>query len=165
MPEVQYSKVIRAPLDQVWEFSKDMGNWAPFLRGYQRHRVISDTESIWTLKGDVGVLSRVVDMQVTVTEWLERQKVAFTIRGITEQVEGAGAVEMFPAEDGGSALPASAGGGKASRLVVTLAISAKGIMGPVVNALLAPMMRPVAEELAQKLAAKIEGLPAERVGR
>ena len=35
-----------------------MDHWAPFLTGYQKHEKQSETESVWTLKGDVGVLAR-----------------------------------------------------------------------------------------------------------
>ena len=37
--------------EAVWEFVKDMNNWAPFLTGYQKHEIENDTDSIWTLKG------------------------------------------------------------------------------------------------------------------
>ena len=37
-------------------FVSDMNNWAPFLTGYQKHEIIDDTDSIWTLKGEVGML-------------------------------------------------------------------------------------------------------------
>ena len=45
---------MRLPREAVWEFVKDMNNWAPFLTGYQKHEILDETDSIWTLKGDVG---------------------------------------------------------------------------------------------------------------
>ena len=62
MPEVAYTTVMRSPHDAVWQFVSDMNNWAPFLTGYQKHEIIDATDSLWTLKGEVGILSRKVEL-------------------------------------------------------------------------------------------------------
>src|SRR5262245_46929828 len=94
MPEVEYStRVHLAPAD-LWEFGKALNHWAPFLTGYQKHEILSETDSIWTLKGDVGVLSRMVQLKAHVTEWNGPAKVAFTLTGLNEQVDGGGELVM-----------------------------------------------------------------------
>jgi carbon monoxide dehydrogenase subunit G len=80
----------------IWDFVKVMDNWAPYVTGYQSHEVIDDADSIWTLKGDVGVLSRVVQFRVHITEWAGPARVAFTMSGINEQTEGEGLFVMGP---------------------------------------------------------------------
>src|SRR5271155_2055240 len=80
-----------------------MNNWAPFLTGYQQHEILSETDSIWTLKGDVGVLARVVRLKAHVTDWSGPDRVAFTLTGLNEPVEGGG--ELLMRES--TALPAS----------------------------------------------------------
>src|SRR5580704_18150642 len=97
MPEVEYTTSLSLPRTAVWSFVKDMNNWAPFLTGYQRHEILSDT--IWTLKGDVGVLARIVRLQAHVTDWSGPERVAFTLTGLNEQVEGGGELVM---RDGGA---------------------------------------------------------------
>ena len=97
MPEVQYSTTMSLTREAVWDFVKDMNNWAPFLTGYQRHEILSDTDSIWTLKGDVGVLARVVRLQAHVTDWSGPERVAFTLTGLNEQVDGGGELVMSDA--------------------------------------------------------------------
>lgn len=94
MPEIEHTAVIRAPLDVVWNFCKDMDNWAPYFGGYQHHEILSDTESQWTVKGDIGILTRTVNMQVQIIEWKPEEKVVFILRGINEAMEGEGAVLM-----------------------------------------------------------------------
>ena len=94
MPEVAYTTVMRSPLDAVWQFVSDMNNWAPFLTGYQKHEVIDGTDSLWTLKGDVGILSRKVELRAHVTEWAPNERVAFTLTGVNEVVEGGGMVVL-----------------------------------------------------------------------
>jgi hypothetical protein len=94
MPEVEYSTRMHLTPEEIWEFVKDMNNWAPMLTGYQKHEIQSETDSIWTLKGDVGVLSRMVQLKAHVTEWNGPAKVAFTLTGLNEQVDGGGELVM-----------------------------------------------------------------------
>jgi carbon monoxide dehydrogenase subunit G len=103
MPEVEYSTRIALAPERVWDFVKDMNNWAPYLTGYQTHEILSDTDSIWTLKGDVGVLARVVRLKAHVTEWNGPSRVSFTLTGLNEQVEGGGTLEMQPAAEAATA--------------------------------------------------------------
>jgi hypothetical protein len=185
MPEVQYTTRLRLPPAAVWDFVKDMNNWAPFLTGYQAHEPISETDSVWTLKGDVGVLARTVRLKVHVTEWNGPERVAFTLSGLNEPVEGGGTLVMT--EDDGAApaepaktglfrrlaeslfrflyrlrygapkeLPAGPHGSGTARLTFTLRMEAGGPTGPLVNAMLGPVMLPAAEDLAKKIAAHLE---------
>ena len=103
MPEVEYTTTLSLPRETVWGFVKDMNNWAPFLTGYQKHEILSDTDSIWTLKGDVGVLARVVKLKAHVTDWSGPDRVAFTLTGLNEPVEGGGELVMRE----GAVVPAS----------------------------------------------------------
>jgi carbon monoxide dehydrogenase subunit G len=96
VPEVAYTTVVHAPQMAIWDFVKVMDNWAPYVTGYQSHEVIDDADSIWTLKGDVGVLSRVVQFRVHITEWAGPARVAFTMSGLNEQTEGEGLFVMGP---------------------------------------------------------------------
>jgi hypothetical protein len=185
MPEVQYTTRMRLPVTAVWDFVKDMNNWAPFLTGYQKHETLSDTDSIWTLKGDVGVLARTVRLKAHVTEWNGPERVAFTLSGLNEPVEGGGTLAMT--EDHGEpvlepsksffrrlaeglfrflhrlrygAPPELEAGplmsGRAARLTFTLRMDASGPTGPLVNAMLGPVMLPAAENLAKKIASHLE---------
>jgi carbon monoxide dehydrogenase subunit G len=184
MPEVQYTMRMHAPVAEVWEFVKDMNNWAPFLTGYRAHEAIDETDSIWTLKGDVGVLARTVKLRAHVTEWNGPERVAFTLSGLNEPVEGGGTL-VLTRDFGGeiaraptSALrriaeaffrllhrlrfgaPPELGRGRraseAALLTFTLHMNAGGPTGPLVNVLLGPVMLPAAEDLAKKIAAHLE---------
>jgi len=176
MPEVEYTTTMSLTPDDIWAFVKDMNNWAPFLTGYQRHEIQSDTDSVWWLKGDVGILSRTVQFQAHVTEWRGPERVAFTLTGVNEEVEGGGVLEMGPC----TAVVAAprrlgllarlfrwlfrrkhgrverAAGPAVSQLRFTLRMEAGGATGPLVNALLAPALLPAAEDLANKIAAHLE---------
>lgn len=103
MPEVTYTTKTNVPLSNCWDFVKDMNNWAPFLTGYEKHEIKDERNSTWTLKGDVGILARTVKLDVTITEWAGPNRVAFTLKGINEMVEGDGTFEMVEASDGARA--------------------------------------------------------------
>jgi carbon monoxide dehydrogenase subunit G len=193
MPEVEYSTRIALKPEAVWDFVKDMNNWAPFLSGYQTHEILSDTDSIWTLKGDVGVLARVVKLKAHVTEWNGPSRVSFTLTGLNEQVDGGGTLEMQPMDDvapaaaaaaplvkvslfsrilaaimrfffrrvhGAGPVRAAPRGGPGSQLTFRLRMDAGGPTGPLVNAMLGPALMPAAEDLANKIAAKLENAGA-----
>ncbi len=149
MPDVEYVSIVKAPMEEVWGFVSVMEKWAPFLKGYQTHEEINDKESIWTLKGDVGVLSRTVKMKVTITNWDdEGKKVQFDLDGINEKATGGGTFLATSQSD------------SETELSFKLTINAGGMIGPVVNVLLKPMLKPVAKEMADNIKNKIEELRA-----
>ncbi len=87
-----------------------MDNWAPLVTGYRAHEKQSETDSLWTLKGDVGALARVVQFQVHITEWNGPSRVAFDLKGLNEPLEGGGSFEMQACESEDAAPAGSASG-------------------------------------------------------
>ena len=94
MPSVAYTTEMALLPDAIWAFVKDMDNWAPFMLGYQTHEKQNDQESLWTLRSDVGAMSRIAKFQVNITEWNGPEKVAFTLQGVNEPVKGSGVVTV-----------------------------------------------------------------------
>jgi carbon monoxide dehydrogenase subunit G len=88
--EAEYTTTTRIPIAAVWDFVQEMDNWGRFVTGYQRHEKQSDVDSTWTLKGDVGVLSRTLTFQVKITEWNGPGRVSFTLDGVNEPMKGEG---------------------------------------------------------------------------
>ena len=187
MAEAEYSTTTRIRADAVWRFVEDMDNWARFVTGYQRHEKQSETDSTWTLKGDLGVLARTLTFRVHVTEWNGPSRVAFELSGVNEPMAGEGAFTIESAahadarpaaaprrgpagwleafwrwllrHSGGSVErePAAAAGVAATRLAFRLRLEPGGPMAPMVNALIKPMMLPAAEDLANRILAHLEG--------
>jgi carbon monoxide dehydrogenase subunit G len=125
VPETEFSTTTRLPVAAVWDFVKDMDNWAPFLTGYQSHERRGERDSLWTIQGDTGVLARVVRFEVRVTEWSEARRVAFALEGINEPMRGEGSFSLEAAGAAGEgAGPAPAGAprpGAFARLLEALA--------------------------------------------
>jgi len=108
MPEAIQTLRVALPPEAVWDFVKDMNKWAPMLTGYQKHTIVTETKSLWTLKGDVGILSRTVELEVNITEWAGPERVRFTLTGLNEPVSGEGQFEIRAIAAAGSAAAAAA---------------------------------------------------------
>ena len=193
MAQAEYSTTAKLSVETIWEFVKDMDHWAHFLTGYQSHEKENENDSLWTLKGDVGVLARVLTFRVHVTEWAGPERVRFQLIGLNEPMQGDGEFVMEPYEEraGGRAMDSGhsppkkgfllrfleaivrlflGGGGRArraatadagpgrgmSKLTFRLRIDPEGPMAPMVNALITPVLRPAAEDLANKIMAHLE---------
>jgi carbon monoxide dehydrogenase subunit G len=184
LPEAEYSTTARLPVPVIWDYVREMDNWAPFLRGYQSHQKQSDVDSTWVLKGDVGMMTRTVKFQVHIDEWGEPSLVRFTLKGVNEPMQGGGEFRLAPYEDasaapaapklgwfarlvrwlyrlfaGRSERAASANAGPGAgmaRLSFKLRVTPGGPMGPMVDALMKPLMLPVAEELADRIMGELE---------
>ena len=139
MQSFEYTTIIDTSPDYMWNFIKDFNNWGPMIRGYQHHEIINDRESIWTIKGEFGHFSRMTKLHTTITEWIERDRVAFELTGLNEPVTGYGVVRLS-SEDGGTRIVAEVGG------------QAGGAMGPIINRMIRPWMETIAEDLVVNLA-------------
>jgi carbon monoxide dehydrogenase subunit G len=103
MAEAEYTTTARLPVETIWEFVREMDHWAPMVTGYQSHVKESENDSVWTLKGDVGVLARVVRFRVHVSEWAGPSRVRFSLEGLNEPMKGEGLFEMAPIGAAGAA--------------------------------------------------------------
>jgi hypothetical protein len=217
MPEVEYTATVDASVDRVWSYVEDLNRWCHLMIGFQNLEIVDDRRSIWTLRGDVGILTREVRIQVDITEWLPRDRVAFVVTGITERLEGGGAFVMTPGEPAlavgsGSAespakgaaapsaprrdgplrrlrfriaramlrrlgrksaaaqaaareavqvraagTPGASADGASSTLKFQLEVRPLGPMAPMLDLLMAPMLEPAAQDLADGIRAAVEG--------
>ncbi|MBI2015345.1 MAG: SRPBCC family protein [Candidatus Rokubacteria bacterium] len=126
----------------AWAFVRRYENWADLFPGYQGHRVISPRVSVWRVRGDVGVFSRLVEAEVEVVQ--ETPSVRFTITGLTEHFHGAGTFEVTPLD------------ATRSTLAFTLEVRAGGPMAPMVNALLTGRLPAMLDAFAPALARRLE---------
>jgi carbon monoxide dehydrogenase subunit G len=186
LAEAEYTTTAKLPVQRIWDFVAEMDNWARFVTGYQGHEKRSETESLWTLKGDVGVLSRKLVFKVDITEWSPGKRAAFRLHGVNEPMEGEGVFSLEP-DAGGAAptAPAAQGGallrffeaivrgflrligraprreltaaaGPGTRMSFRLRLDPGGPMAPMINAMMKPLMLPAAESLANQILAHLE---------
>lgn len=144
MPEGKHDIVIDVPIEQVWDFVKDMDNWAPLLPGYISHKKLSERQSNWTFKETVGVLKKKISLQVTINEWIEPTRVTFDLKGINENLTGNG---YFNAE----ALAENQ-----TKMTGYLEMTAEGTLAPVMNAVMKTSLPKSGKELTTAIAEKLE---------
>jgi carbon monoxide dehydrogenase subunit G len=184
--EAEYSTTARLPVETIWSFVEDMDRWARFVTGYQGHEKKSETESLWTLKGDVGVLARRLVFKVDITEWSPGKRAAFRLTGVNEPMAGEGVFTLEPAGDAAAAPPsqpprgawlrffeslvrgvlrwlgraprraAPVPGAGGTRLSFRLRLDPGGPMAPMINAMIRPLLLPAAESLANQILAHLE---------
>ncbi|NKE04226.1 MULTISPECIES: CoxG family protein [Mesobacillus] len=144
MPEGKHDIVIDVPIEQVWDFVKDMDNWAPLLPGYISHEKLNEKQSNWTFKETVGVLKKKISLQVTIKEWIEPTRVTFDLKGINENLSGNG---YFNAE----ALDKNR-----TKMTGYLEMTAEGALAPVMNAVMKTSLPKSGQELTTAIAQKLE---------
>jgi carbon monoxide dehydrogenase subunit G len=142
MPSVRGETTVGAGAATAWAFVRRYENWADLFPGYQGHRVVSPRVSVWRVRGDVGIFSRIVEAEVEVVQ--ETPSVRFTITGLTENFHGAGTFEVTPLDT------------TRSTLAFTLEVRAGGPMAPMVNALLTGRLPAILDAFAPALARRVE---------
>lgn len=193
MAEAEYTTTTSLPVERIWSFVEEMDNWARFVTGYQSHEKRSQTQSLWTLKGDIGVLARRLVFEVDITEWSPGKRAAFRLRGVNEPLNGEG-VFTLEAATAATAAPAPPPARNAllrlleaivrgllrlagraprrtppalsaagTRMSFRLRLDPGGPMAPMINAMIKPLMLPAAESLANQILAHLEAARAEGV--
>lgn len=144
MPAGTHSVELDVSIDQIWEFVSDMDKWAPLVPGYIEHEIINENQSTWTFKGDIGIMQKTVKLQIDITEWREPTLVTFDLTGLNENFGGNGYFEAEEISEG------------KTKMTGNLDITAKGMMGPMINTILKNFVPKTAEELTNAVANKIK---------
>ncbi len=144
MPSVTHSATVEAPLASTWAFVRDMQNWAELLPGFEGLTKHSDVDSTWKVRGDVGILTKLVTMDVHVNEWVEQDHVDFSVVCREEPLTAEGTLRARSIDD------------VRTTLDFELEANAGGMLGPVVNALLKTVMPRMAGDFAGSIKREIE---------
>ncbi|WP_368654592.1 CoxG family protein [Ornithinibacillus sp. 4-3] len=138
-----YVTELEAPINEIWDFVSDMDKWAPLVPGYIAHEIINDKQSTWVFKGDIGIIQKTVKLQIDITEWKEPNRISFNLTGLNENFKGNGYFE------------AEANLDSTTKMTGNLDITAKGMMGPLINPILKNFVPKTAQELTKAVANKI----------
>lgn len=82
--------------ERLWSYMTTFDNWADYVVGYEKFVRVDDTRTVWTLRGDVGILSRAVDIQVDLVEQIPGEMARFELTGLTERLTGTGSFRVQP---------------------------------------------------------------------
>ena len=146
MPSGMHQVEVGLPVNKIWDFVKDMDNWAPLVPGYIQHQKITDRQSTWEFFSNIGFIKKQINLMVTIQEWIEPTKVTFNLKGVNEELSGGG---YFLAEIINN---------NTTRITGFLEITAGGTMGPMVNTLLKSSLPRLTKETTIAIATKVEEL-------
>ncbi|WP_047981796.1 CoxG family protein [Ornithinibacillus contaminans] len=143
MPGSTFSTELNLPIEMIWDFVSDMNKWAPLVPGYIEHKILNERQSTWKFKGDIGKLQKTISMRIDITEWIKPTKVRFTLTGISENVTGNGYFEAKSITD------------LETKMTGNLNVTAKGIMGPVINPVLKTLIPKTTQKLTEAVATQL----------
>lgn len=141
MPSGIHQVVLELPIGVIWNFVKDMDNWAPLVPGYVYHEKLNNRQSTWEFKGDIGILKKKVSLLIDIKEWIEPNKVSFDLQG--EKYSGEGYFEVRAINLNNT------------RLTGFLEVNAFGAMESMKNSLLKTAIPKSAEEMALAISTKL----------
>lgn len=143
MPQGSHTVEVPLNIETIWAFVHDMNNWAPLVPGYIDHEVITERQSTWSFKGDLGFMKKKVKLQIDIKEWNEPSEVLFDLKGLSDNFIGGG---YFKAESIDENTTSMTG---------YLDITAAGMMGPMINQILTKFVPQTAQELTDAIVAKL----------
>ncbi|WP_313799918.1 SRPBCC family protein [Cytobacillus sp.] len=144
MTSFSHQVVVNVPVQYVWEFVSDIDHWAPLVPGYIDHHILSEKESTWSFKSDIGIMKKKIELKVDITSWQEPSKVTFDLTGLNEKFSGRG---FFTVE---------AINQQKSLMTGHLDIKAEGMMAKMANAILQSSLPETTTDLTAAVADKIQ---------
>lgn len=144
MTSFSHQVEVNVPIHFVWEFVSNINHWAPLVPGYIDHHILSEKESTWSFKSDIGIIKKKIELKVDITIWQEPTKVTFNLTGLNEKFSGHG---FFTVE---------AINQQKSLMTGHLDIKAEGMMAKMANAILQSSLPETTTDLTAAVAAKIE---------
>ncbi|MED3551276.1 CoxG family protein [Cytobacillus praedii] len=144
MTSFSHQLEINVPIHFVWEFVSNIDHWAPLVPGYIDHHILSEKESTWSFKSDIGILKKKIELKVVITSWQEPSKVTFNLTGLNEKFSGHGYFTVKAINQQNSLMTGH------------LDIKAEGMMAKMANAILQSSLPETTTDLTAAVADKIQ---------
>jgi len=142
--ETEQSISISAAMESVWEYVKDIRNWAALMPGCRSCTPINPDDSRWVMKVGAGGLVRTVNILVHVERWDAPAEVKFTYQLDGDPVIGAGSYR------------ASRRSARETGVTLKIRVEGSGPMSPLWEAMSKPLLPQLAQSFAAQLKAEIE---------
>jgi len=126
--------------EKLWNFVRDINAWAPLVKGYQSHEIINERELFWLIKGEVGSFSRITRFHVHIVEWIEGERVAFSLKGVNEPVSSYGRITLRDVESG-----------TGTEIAVEISYQIGGALGIILNRIVEPWVKSIAKDLLKNI--------------
>ena len=78
MPTREVVFTVKLPIKSVWSFMIDRKEVGCLFPGCKGVKILSDLDSIWTLRMSLGPFTRTIEMKAHTTESIENERMAWT---------------------------------------------------------------------------------------
>ncbi|MFC4797980.1 CoxG family protein [Neobacillus sp. GCM10023253] len=143
MPSGMHQVELDLPIDVIWDFVKDMDNWAPLVPNYIQHEKLNEHRSTWEFKSDIGIMKKKISLIIDINECKEPIRVSFALKGKSEKYSGEGFFE------------AKAINVKKTRLTGFLEVNVIGKMAGALNSKLETALPEAVKEMAEAISEKL----------
>lgn len=150
MIETEQTIVIDASIERVWDYVRDIRQWANLFPGCRECTVADAHDSRWILKVGTGGLVRTVVVLVHVDEWQGPERVTFSYALEGDPVTGSGTYR------------ASRKAADETEIALQVRVAGSGQMAPLWEALCKPLLPQLAKSFAARLKTEIEQSNASR---
>jgi carbon monoxide dehydrogenase subunit G len=137
---------VNAPIPIVWKFVSSIDRWAPLVPGYIEHEILNERESIWKFKSEHGMMKKMIQLKVVITNWVEPNKVTFDLKSLNEKLNGNGYFEAIQISNNKTSMAGF------------IELIACGTWAKMVNPLLKTNIPIIIEELTKSVGYEIESL-------
>jgi carbon monoxide dehydrogenase subunit G len=148
MIAAEHSVTVEAGIGQVWDYVKDIRQWALLFPGCKDCEVIDDNNSRWVIKVGAGGLVKTVNVLVTVEQWDGPQNVIFTYQLESEPVQGSGSYRAEKLTD------------NSTDIKLQMRVVGSGQMAPMWEAMSKPLLPQMAKAFSSRLKDAIEAVTA-----
>lgn len=139
MLKADYSVKIDLPQLDVWNYLEDWSSWARQVPGYQTHKKVSATESIWDLHGKVGSISKTLELHVIILKMDSPSIVQFRVRDSENRCLGNGCFELSGVSP------------RSSTLTCLLELELKGLTGKMSAPFIGSLLPALLEKFVQRI--------------
>lgn len=144
MIEAEHSIAIDAGIDTVWDYVKDIRQWANLFPGCRECEIIDEDNSRWVIKVGAGGLVRTVNVLVHIDQWAGPEQVLFSYKLESEPVVGSGTYS------------ARRLGAHETEIMLKVSVEGSGSMAPMWEAVSRPLLPQLAKTFSARLKAEIE---------
>ncbi|WP_042356439.1 CoxG family protein [Bacillus rubiinfantis] len=138
-----YQIELDLPIEDIWNFVKDMDNWAPLVPNYLTHEKLTERQSTWEFLSEIGLIKKKISLIIDINEWEEPTKIGFTLKGKSEKYHGSGYFQAQPLQN------------NRTKLQGYLEVAANGKMRHIVNSKLETELPKAVKEMGQGITEKL----------
>ena len=99
MTAVSKTILLTKKLNTTWEFLNDFERVGKCLPGCQEVKVLGENKSYWKVKVSFGIITRILETEVTRSADIEKKQISFHIRSKNGDLEGDLNTSLAPEND------------------------------------------------------------------